>query len=92
MSKLIFVGPSGAGKTYLSEKLQKSGFKLEVSYTTRPIRENEKDGVDYKFISKFEFEQAIAYGQMYEWTQYGENYYGTSNVDFFPYKYICMGN
>ncbi len=77
---IVFSGPSGAGKdTVLDEffKLKPEGVWKSVSYTTRAPRENEKDGVDYNFISVEEFEKHIREGNMLEYTKYGLNYYGT---------------
>lgn len=48
---ICIVGPSGCGKTTLSLAVQeKLGIKALVSYTTRPKRENETDGVDHYFV------------------------------------------
>ena len=51
---------------------------FSISSTTRPIREGEKDGVNYHFISKAEFEQDIDAGFFLEWAKVHDNYYGTS--------------
>lgn len=77
---LVFSGPAGAGKdSVLIEYLKKNvpGVWKSVSYTTRPPREGEKDGVDYNFISVEEFEDLIRQGAMLEYAKYGVNYYGT---------------
>ncbi|MGN1347690.1 MAG: guanylate kinase [Acutalibacteraceae bacterium] len=50
---------------------------ISVSMTTRKPRENEKDGVNYYFVSEDEFRQNIAEGQMLEYAQYGRFFYGT---------------
>ena len=50
--------------------------------TTRQPRPGEKNGVDYFFVSKEEFEKNIQSGQMLEYAKYVDNYYGT------PLKYI----
>ena len=51
---LILSSPSGAGKTTLTKKIQQKyqNFKISVSHTTRPPRDNEVDGVDYHFVTK----------------------------------------
>ncbi len=77
---LVFSGPSGSGKdTVLSLFLDKHlpGVWKSVSYTTRPPRDGEVDGVDYHFISLEEFEKHIHNGEMLEYAKYGVNYYGT---------------
>ena len=82
---VILSSPSGVGKTTLTKKIQQKyqSFKISVSYTTRPPRSNEVDGVDYKFVKKEQFEQLIKENQIYEYAKIFENYYGTlkKNVD-----------
>ncbi len=82
---VILSSPSGVGKTTLTKKIQQKyqSFKISVSYTTRPPRSNEVDGVDYKFVKKEQFEQLIKKNQFYEYAKIFENYYGTlkKNVD-----------
>ena len=82
---VILSSHSGVGKTTLTKKIQQKyqSFKISVSYTTRPPRSNEVDGVDYKFVKKEQFEQLIKENQFYEYAKIFENYYGTlkKNVD-----------
>lgn len=77
---MVFSGPAGTGKDTVLEcfaaKKMKGVWK-SVSYTTRQPRENEKDGVDYHFITREEFERLIKDGAMLEYAKYGLNYYGT---------------
>ena len=52
----IYIGKSAAGKDYFYRKdIKENGFKPVVSYTTRPMRENEVNGRDYNFIGIFKF-------------------------------------
>lgn len=77
---MVFSGPSGAGKDSVLEEYFKTehfGVWKSVSYTTRAARENERDGVDYHFITKDEFKKNISDGNVLEYTRYGLNYYGT---------------
>ena len=82
---LILSSPSGAGKTTLTKKIQQKyeSFKISVSHTTRPPRDNEIDGVDYHFVSQNQFKDLIKKNSFYEHAKIFENYYGTlkSNVD-----------
>ena len=82
---LILSSPSGAGKTTLTKKIQQKyeSFKISVSHTTRPPRDNEIDGVDYHFVSHKQFKDLIKKNSFYEHAKIFENYYGTlkSNVD-----------
>ena len=82
---VILSSPSGVGKTTLTKKIQQKyqSFKISVSYTTRPPRSNEVDGVDYYFITHKKFEELIKKNKFYEFAKIFGNYYGTlkSNVD-----------
>ena len=55
---LALVGESASGKTTTANMFAESdmGFKKVITYTTRPPREGEKDGIDYYFISDQKFE------------------------------------
>ncbi len=79
---LLFVisGPSGVGKDALIEKLvaQDPGIRRSVSYTTRAPRPGEKDGVDYSFVSREQFDRLIDEGEFLEYASYDGNLYGTS--------------
>ena len=78
--KLIIVsGPSGTGKgTVLAEVFKKMpNLVYSVSATTRSPREGEKNGVQYFFITRNEFEEKIRRNEMLEYAEYCNNYYGT---------------
>ncbi len=81
MSGRLFIisGCSGVGKgTLLKLLLEKNpNIKLSISATTRKPRTGEEDGVNYFFISKEEFKQAINNNEFLEWAQFSDNYYGT---------------
>ena len=77
---IIISGTTCAGKGTVIKKLlaNHNDIVLSTSYTSRPKRESEIDGVDYYFVSKEEFERKIANGDFLEYAQvqYG-SYYGT---------------
>jgi len=80
----VLSGPAGSGKdTLLNEFFRLGGAAKTISATTRAPREGERDGVDYYFMSREEFEEQIANGRLLEYTEYCGNYYGTlkSEVD-----------
>jgi guanylate kinase len=54
---------------------------MSRSYTSRPARPGERDGVDYNFISRAEFEERIAALEFLEWADVFGNYYGTGIAD-----------
>ena len=76
---LILSGPSGSGKDTVIAELFKTDFNLvqSLSMTTRAARDDEKNGVDYLFVDRDSFENAIENDEMLEYMQYGSNYYGT---------------
>jgi len=78
---IIIAAPSGSGKTSVTRHLLKAfprqlGFS--ISAATRSPRNNEKDKVDYYFISVNEFKNKIKLGEFAEWEMvYDDKYYGT---------------
>jgi len=76
----VIAAPSGAGKTSLVAALIKkeSNIVHSISYTTRPMRPKEQQGVNYNFVSVDEFTQMIADNLFLEWAQVFQHYYGTS--------------
>jgi guanylate kinase len=82
---LLFIvsAPSGTGKTTLIERLVKivPNLRMSRSYTSRPCRGGECDGVDYNFISRVLFEGMIARSEFLEWADVFGNLYGTSAAD-----------
>ena len=75
---IVLSGFSGAGKgTLVKAMIQKYGYSLSVSATTRNPRPGEVDGRDYYFKSVEEFRNLIDYNGFIEWAQYVANYYGT---------------
>ena len=76
----IISAPSGAGKTTLAKAMlqQFTDMLYSISYTTRNPRAEERDGVDYHFISKQDFKKGIKKDRWAEWAEVYENYYGTS--------------
>lgn len=82
---LLFIvsAPSGAGKTTLVERLveQIPHLKMSRSYTSRPARDGEADGVDYNFVTRERFEAMAATGEFLEWAPVFGNLYGTRAAD-----------
>lgn len=76
---LVVSGPSGAGKgTVISELMKKrNDVCFSVSATTRAPRPGEVDGVNYFFVSRDQFKRMIDNGEMLEYAQYVNNFYGT---------------
>lgn len=75
---MVVSGPAGSGKGTVNALLLSTGdFVYSVSATTRAPRPGERDGVDYHFIDREDFEQKIREGELLEYTEYCGNYYGT---------------
>ena len=77
---IVLSGPSGVGKsTVIAELLsQRNHIYFSVSYTTRQPRVGEQNGVNYNFVDRTEFERMISAGELLEYAEYVDNYYGTS--------------
>ena len=77
---LVLSAPSGTGKTTVGELLtaEDPAVVRSVSMTTRSMRQNEKDGVDYHFVGADEFKAKIRQGAFLEWAEvYDGVLYGT---------------
>jgi guanylate kinase len=77
---LLFVisGPSGTGKgTVMKHLLETGEYFYSVSATTRAPRPEDREGVTYYFVTRAQFEEKIASGEMLEYAEYSGNYYGT---------------
>ena len=74
----IVTAPSGCGKgTILAHSIEKHGFNFSVSATTRKPRDGEKDGVNYFFKTREEFDQMISENDFLEYAEFCGNCYGT---------------
>lgn len=82
---LLFIvsAASGTGKTTLVERLVQilPNLRMSRSYTSRAARDGERNGVDYNFISREEFETRIRNDAFLEWADVFGNYYGTAAAD-----------
>ncbi len=76
----VIAAPSGAGKTTLVKALveRNPDLRFSISYTTRPKRRNETEGVDYLFVDAETFRQLQASGELLESAEVFDNLYGTS--------------
>jgi guanylate kinase len=79
---IVISGPSGVGKDTIIERLLKmdTNLRYSVSFTTRPKRDYELDGVHYSFVTKPKFDELIGRGELLEWAEYNGYYYGTSRT------------
>jgi guanylate kinase len=76
---LVLSSPSGAGKTSLSRRLvaDHPDLNLSISATTRKPRPGEKDGREYHFVDRPEFDAMIGRGEFLEWAEVHDQRYGS---------------
>ncbi|KAJ4378241.1 guanylate kinase [Didymella sp. IMI 355093] len=78
---IVISGPSGAGKSTILKRLFEDypdRFGFSVSHTTRSPRGQEKDGVEYHFVTKEQFSDLVEKKGFVEHATFGSNSYGTS--------------
>ena len=82
---IILSSPSGGGKNTIAKALlaTRDDVAYSVSATTRAPRRGERDGIDYHFVTRAEFENRRDKGGMLEWAEYSGHLYGTlrSEID-----------
>jgi guanylate kinase len=78
---VVLSSPSGGGKTVIAKSLLKKHpeFGRSISFTTREKRKGEKEGIDYYFVSRKDFQKKIKEREFVEWALVFGNYYGTPN-------------
>ncbi|MHB8572053.1 MAG: guanylate kinase [Candidatus Dormibacteria bacterium] len=76
---VVFSGPSGVGKDTVIRRLREIDptIAYSVSYTTRPPRAGEVDGIHYRFVTVEEFAQLRAQHELLEWAEVHGHFYGT---------------
>ena len=79
----VVSAPSGTGKTTVVDRLMERTARLERSrsYTSRPARTGEVDGVDYNFITRQRFEGMVQDAAFLEWADIFGNLYGTGRAE-----------
>jgi guanylate kinase len=80
---VVLSGPSGVGKDAVLAELKRvrRTFHYVVTTTTRSRREGEKDGVDYRFVSRERFQEMIGKGELLEWAEVYGNWYGVPKLE-----------
>lgn len=76
---VVISGPTGSGKTTISRKIIETSSKsvFSISHTTRDKRPNEKNGVDYYFVTREKFRQMVLDKEFLEYAKVHSNFYGT---------------
>jgi guanylate kinase len=78
---IVLIGPSATGKSVCEREMERRGFNRIISYTTRPIRKNGKEDIDYHYISDKEFIEKLNNGFFAENTIYRGWHYGIAKED-----------
>ncbi len=75
---VVLSGPSGVGKDAVLTRLKESNYPLKfiTTLTTRPERANERNAVDYHFVSKEKFQEMVENRELLEWANVYDNWYG----------------
>lgn len=78
----IVSAPSGAGKTTICNRVMAATphLRQSISFTTRPRREGEQDGIDYHFVDQPAFDRMVEEGAFLEWATVHGNCYGTAQT------------
>ncbi len=88
---LVMIGASASGKTEIAKKLiDQHGFHKMITYTTRPPRPMEHDGIDYHFLTQKAFLKKEAAGDFIETVTYNHHLYGTAFKDTSPDKVLIV--
>ena len=89
----IFIGKSASGKDFLLKKLVAEGnFQNLVTFTTRPMREGEVDGIDYHFVTEKEFKVLEKAGKFLETRKYNTLVNGKPDVWYYGSPVIDIAN
>lgn len=86
------IGQSASGKSTVERKLAEQGYPRIISYTTRPMRNGEVNGIDYHFIDEDTFHSLADHGFFAETARYRDWYYGLSleEIDYKSKDYIVV--
>ena len=91
---MVLIGKSCSGKDTVVKELKKMGYESIVTYTTRLMRENEIDGVNYHFVSQEIFNSMISNNEFAEWKSYetenGTWMYGNRIIDYTNGKKVIL--
>lgn len=75
---IVVAGPSGVGKSSIIDVvIERTNARFSVSATTKPARTSEVDGIDYHFLTREEFLDAINNNLLIEWAEFAGYLYGT---------------
>lgn len=88
--RIVLVGRAASGKDYARKLFTDRNYNHAISYTTRPPRTGEVDGVDYFFLTEEKFKEMISNDEFYEYVAFNNWYYGTSNKQFYSDDIFIM--
>ena len=81
---IVVSGPSGAGKSTILQRAlaEVRRLRFSVSHTTRPPRSGEREGIDYHFVSRSEFQRLVDDRMFLEWASVHDDCYGTARSEY----------
>lgn len=82
MKRIILSGKAASGKDYMRDYLNNIGLDIEVSYTTRPMRNGEVDGYTYNYVTREAFLNLLHGNNMFEHVEFAGKLYGTSRENW----------
>jgi len=88
--RVIIAGKGASGKDHLRKMMVEEGFNYCVSHTTRPIRSDEEEGIDYYFIKESDAYGMILEDLFLEHTIFNGWVYGTSKSEFHKSNLFIM--
>lgn len=88
--RIALVGRAASGKDHARKLFMDRHFKHAISYTTRPERKDEANGIDYHFLSEEEFKKKIDNDEFYEHVSFNGWHYGTSKRQFYSDDIFIM--
>lgn len=88
--RIIIAGKAGSGKDHLATKLKEMGYTKDLSFTTRPKRAGEVEGIHYHYVSEMFFDTMKASEQFYETASFNGWQYGTSTYSWLESKVFIM--
>lgn len=89
-SRIIMVGAGASGKDLLKQRYLSKGFTQEVSFTTRPMREGEKPGFTYHYISEKKFKRMIKKNKFIQYKDFRGWLYGTAKSEWYSKDLFIM--
>lgn len=87
---IVLLGESASGKSYIEKQLVETGYEKIVSWTTRPMRVGELNGVDYNYTTDEKFQELYNQNFFAEYTKYNGWFYGIAKQDCLDNRVVVV--